>query len=81
MTKDHTIELRDFVSITNKRKENSKKKKKMDENHADEDKPEEKRQYISMEGEMDPVLIVNRGNGNSKYKLNYALVDFGPYLI
>jgi len=81
LTKDHTIELRDFVSITNKRKENSKKKKKMNENHTEEDKPEEKRQYISMEGEMDPVLIVNRGNGNSKYKLNYALVDFGPYLI
>ena len=24
---------------------------------------------------------LNRGNGNSKYKLNYAVITFGPYLI
>jgi tRNA1(Val) A37 N6-methylase TrmN6 len=75
LTKNHTIELRDFVSITNKRRENSKSKK------TKECKPEEKRQYIMMEGKTEPVLVVNRGNGNSKYKLNYALVDFGPYLV
>ena len=34
-----------------------------------------------MEGKTEPVLVVNRGNGNSKYKLNYALIDFGPYLV
>ena len=76
LTKDHTIELRDFVSITNKRRENSKSKK-----TTDNKKPEEKRQYIMMEGKNEPILVVNRGNGNSKYKLNYALVDFGPYLV
>ena len=47
-------------------------------------KNNEKFQYIKIEGKiegkMDPVIVVNRGNGNSKYKLNYSLVDFGPYL-
>lgn len=78
LTKEHTIEFRDFVSITKKRRENSKTKKS---NNTKPQKPEEKRQYIMMEGKNEPVLVVNRGNGNSKYKLNYALVDFGPYLI
>ena len=77
LTKNHTFELRDFVSITNKRRENSKSKTKK----TNECKPEEKRQYIMMEGKTEPVLVVNRGNGNSKYKLNYALIDFGPYLV
>jgi adenine-specific DNA-methyltransferase len=45
-------------------------------------KNEEKLQYIKRDGRIDPVLLVNRGNGNSKYKLNYALVtSVGPYLI
>jgi hypothetical protein len=45
-------------------------------------KNEEKLQYIKRDGRIDPVLVVNRGNGNSKYKLNYALVtSVGPYLI
>jgi hypothetical protein len=26
-------------------------------------------------------LVVNRGNGNSKYKLAYAFIESGPYLI
>ena len=45
-------------------------------------KNEEKFQYIKKDGRIDPVLVVNRGNGNSKYVLNYALVsNIGPYLI
>jgi methylase of polypeptide subunit release factors len=45
-------------------------------------KNEEKHQYIKKEGRIDPILVVNRGNGNSKYVLNYALVsNIGPYLI
>jgi len=43
---------------------------------------EEKHQYIKQAGRIDPILVVNRGNGNSKYVLNYALVsNIGPYLI
>lgn len=41
----------------------------------------EKFQYITRGGYMEPTLVVNRGNGNSKYKLGYALVTDGPYLI
>lgn len=41
----------------------------------------EKFQYITRGGYMEPTLVVNRGNGNSKYKLTYALVTDGPYLI
>ena len=45
-------------------------------------KNEEKKQYIKKDGKIDPVLVVNRGNGNSAYKLNYALISIiGPYLI
>ena len=45
-------------------------------------KNEEKHQYIKKDGRIDPVLVVNRGNGNSAYKLNYALIsNIGPYLI
>jgi len=36
---------------------------------------DEKKQYISMEGSNDPVIIVNRGNGNAAYSLNYAYID------
>ena len=45
-------------------------------------KNEEKLQYIKKDGRIDPTLVVNRGNGNSTYKLNYALItNIGPYLI
>jgi hypothetical protein len=45
-------------------------------------KNDEKHQYIRKDGRIDPLLVVNRGNGNSKYVLNYALVsNIGPYLI
>jgi len=44
-------------------------------------KNEEKGQYIKKDGRIDPILVVNRGNGNSAYKLNYSIVDKGPYLI
>jgi len=74
LTNTNTIELRDFEEITNKRRENNKKKDKAQ-------TPEEKRQFIDIDGRIGPVLVVNRGNGNSKYKLNYAVITFGPYLI
>jgi hypothetical protein len=42
----------------------------------------EKKQYIDQDGKTDPVIVVNRGNGNSAYKLSYALVDGrSPYLV
>jgi tRNA1(Val) A37 N6-methylase TrmN6 len=44
-------------------------------------KNEEKGQYIKKDGRIDPTLVVNRGNGNSAYKLNYAVINKGPYLI
>ena len=45
-------------------------------------KNNEKGQYIKLDGRIEPVLIVNRGNGNTAYKLNYAVVTKeGPYLI
>jgi hypothetical protein len=41
-----------------------------------------KKQYIDQEGKTNPVIVVNRGNGNSAYKLSYALVDGrSPYLV
>jgi adenine-specific DNA-methyltransferase len=42
---------------------------------------EEKGQYIKKDGRIDPTMVVNRGNGNSVYKLNYAVITKGPYLI
>lgn len=36
---------------------------------------DEKKQYINMDGVNDIIIVVNRGNGNSAYNLNYALVD------
>jgi len=44
-------------------------------------KNDEKKQYINRDGRIDPVLVVNRGNGNSDYKLNYAVIKTGPFLI
>ena len=44
-------------------------------------KNEEKGQYIKKGGRLQPTLVVNRGNGNSAYKLNYAVITTGPYLI
>lgn len=44
-------------------------------------KNDEKKQYINRDGRIDPVLVVNRGNGNSDYKLNYAIIKSGPFLI
>jgi len=38
-------------------------------------KNNEKKQYIDIEGSIEPVIAVNRGNGNSAYKLNYALMN------
>jgi hypothetical protein len=37
-------------------------------------KNSQKEQYIDMEGINDATIVVNRGNGNSKYKFNYAIV-------
>lgn len=38
-------------------------------------KNDQKGQYINRDGRSDPVLVVNRGNGNSAYKLNYAVIS------
>jgi len=78
ITSKNTIELKDFEEITKKRHENKKNNKN---NKDDIQITEEKRQYIDIDGRIEPVMVVNRGNGNSKYKLNYAVVTFGPYLI
>lgn len=43
---------------------------------------DEKKQYILMDGAKEPIIVVNRGNGNSAYKLSYAYVDGTcPYLV
>ena len=44
-------------------------------------KNKEKGQYIHLDGRGEPILVVNRGNGNSTYKLQYALIETGPYLV
>lgn len=44
-------------------------------------KNDKKKQYIKRNGRVDPVLIVNRGNGNSAYKLNYAIIKQDQFLI
>ena len=45
-------------------------------------KNEGKGQYIKRDGKTDPILIVNRGNGNSKYNLKYAILNTDkPYLV
>jgi hypothetical protein len=44
-------------------------------------KNDEKKQYITRGGRIDPVLVVNRGNGNSDYKLNYAVIKTVPFLV
>ena len=44
-------------------------------------KNDEKKQFIKLDGRIDTVMVVNRGNGNSKYKLNYAIIDKKIYLI
>jgi hypothetical protein len=35
---------------------------------------DEKKQYIHMDGSRDRILVVNRGNGNSAYKLSYMQI-------
>lgn len=43
---------------------------------------DEKKQYIDMVGTTEPTIVVNRGNGNSAYKLSYAYIDGRtPYLV
>ena len=44
-------------------------------------KNDEKKQYINRDGRVDPVLVVNRGNGNSNYKFNYSVIETGPFLV
>ena len=42
---------------------------------------QEKFQFIDCAGSNEPVICVNRGNGNSAYKLNYALINTNmPFL-
>jgi tRNA1(Val) A37 N6-methylase TrmN6 len=43
---------------------------------------DEKKQFISTNGTNEPIIVVNRGNGNSAYKLSYAYIDGkNPYLV
>jgi hypothetical protein len=35
----------------------------------------EKAQYINVEGNTDPIIVVNRGNGNASYNFKYALIE------
>jgi tRNA1(Val) A37 N6-methylase TrmN6 len=35
----------------------------------------EKAQYINVEGNTEPIIVVNRGNGNASYKFKYALIE------
>jgi hypothetical protein len=43
---------------------------------------DEKKQFISTNGTNEPIIVVNRGNGNSAYKLSYAYIDGKtPYLV
>ena len=44
-------------------------------------KNDQKGQYINRDGRSDPVLVVNRGNGNSAYKLNYAVISKCSFLV
>lgn len=45
-------------------------------------KNETKKQYINAEGQIEPIIVVNRGNGNAAYNFKYALIDNGlPYLV
>jgi hypothetical protein len=76
---EHKVELTDdsdatlLIYNTNISKDNKLEIKKF--------KNDTKGQYIKKEGKTEPLLVVNRGNGNSAYKLNYALITQGPYLI
>lgn len=45
-------------------------------------KNDEKQNYIDQEGITEPILVINRGYGKSKYKFNYCLINTEtPYLI
>ena len=35
----------------------------------------EKAQHIQVEGSTDPIIVVNRGNGNASYNFKYALIE------
>jgi len=43
----------------------------------------DKGQYINLEGSTDPIIVVNRGNGNAGYNFKYAVIDDfkQPYLV
>lgn len=42
----------------------------------------EKGQYIMEEGNTEPIIVVNRGNGNASYNFKYSLIyDLKPYLV
>ena len=42
---------------------------------------DEKKQYINMDGNNEPIIVINRGNGNSSYNLTYCLIENNNYLI
>ena len=42
----------------------------------------DKGQYINLDGSTDPIIVVNRGNGNAGYNFKYALINkLDPYLV
>jgi adenine-specific DNA-methyltransferase len=45
-------------------------------------KNNEKKQYINIQGNSDPVIVVNRGNGNSTYNFKYSLINIDkPFVV
>lgn len=45
-------------------------------------KNDEKKQHINIEGSTEPIIVVNRGNGNASYNFKYALINrFYPCVI
>jgi len=45
-------------------------------------KNDSKFQYIYVEGDNQPVIVVNRGNGNASYNFKYALVELDmPFVV
>ena len=42
---------------------------------------EEKKQYIDIEGNDTLIIVLNRGYGNTKYKLSYCLIEHNNYLV
>jgi len=45
-------------------------------------KNDTKKQYIDIKGSTSPIIVVNRGNGNSNYNFKYSLINIDkPYVV